>query len=80
MKRKALVSLSAALPIATLALGSALAQPPKAMASQIATPAATVRQVARSSNYIIIIVTGSRLASSGIKATNPSEAAKSLDG
>ncbi len=80
MKRKSLATLAAALPIATLAIGSVLAEPPKAMASQLASPAATVQQVAlRGTHYVIIVVTEPWLAASGIKAKTPAEAAKSLD-
>jgi hypothetical protein len=49
------------------------------MASQLASPAATVRQVARTSHYIIIVVLDPVLSASGIKAKTPAEAAKSLD-
>ena len=80
MKRKALLSLSAALPIATLALGSAaMAQPAQATAGQLASPAATVRGVARLARPIVVIVIRTATdKSSAAPAATSMEAAPSL--
>jgi hypothetical protein len=82
MKRKSLVSLSAALPIAALAAGTAFAHPPVATAATLpSTPAKAVQTAAEAMSYIIIIITGAadNVASSGIKTTDAAGAAKSLD-
>jgi len=82
MKRKSIVSLSAALPIAALTLGTAFAHPPVAAATTLpSTPAKAVASAADAVSYIIIIITGAdqAAASSGIKSADGAAAAKSLD-
>jgi hypothetical protein len=81
MKRKTIVSLSTALPIAALAVGTALAQPPSAKAPTTlpASPAKSVAANAAEEDYIIIIVTGEEDASAGIKSADRAATAKSLD-
>ncbi|MBV8582150.1 MAG: hypothetical protein JO225_11210 [Candidatus Eremiobacteraeota bacterium] len=80
MKRKSIVSLSAALPIAALAVGTTLAHPPSASATTLpATPAKAVQNVAAEASYVIIIVTGEQQATAGITSADHAAAAKSLD-
>ena len=80
MKRKSIVSLSAALPIAALAVGTAFAHPPVATAATLpSTPAKSVAANSAASSYIIIIITGAQQAASGIKSADSTAAAKSLD-
>ena len=80
MKRKSIVSLSAAIPVAALAVGTAFAHPPIASATTLpSSPAKAVHAAAAQSSYIIIIITGAQQASSGIKSADGAAAAKSLD-
>ena len=82
MKRKSIVSLSAALPIAALALGTAFAHPPVAQAATLpSSPAKAVAAAAQEMSYIIIIITGADAAAapSGMKSADGAAAAKSLD-
>ncbi|MGD0471788.1 MAG: hypothetical protein ABSB70_01040 [Candidatus Velthaea sp.] len=93
MKRTTLVSLAATLPIAALAIGNAVAQPPTAAATAFgASVPAKVSYIppviGPVRDYVIIIITTAwgrvvgdiPYASTGIKAASPSDAAKSLDG
>ena len=81
MKRKSILSLSAALPIAALVAGTAFAHPPVASATTLpSTPARAVAASAAQSDYIIIIIiTGEQQASSGIQSADKTAAAKSFD-
>ncbi len=82
MKHKALVTVAAVLPIAALAVGSALAQPPHAVNTN--TAAVAFSSVARPDWHVRIVspltfVVSDKVASSGILSTSASEAAKLLD-
>jgi hypothetical protein len=81
VKRKSILSLSAALPVAALTVGALLAHPPSATATTL--PSSPAKSVAASasavSDYIIIIITSAEAAQTGIKSADSAAAAKSLD-
>lgn len=80
VKRKSILSLSAALPVAALTVGALLAHPPSATATTLpSSPAKSVAASASSVSDYIIIVTSDQSAQTGIKSADSAAAAKSLD-
>ncbi len=84
MKHKLLISLSATVPFAALALSSAMAQPPTATASKLVSYASFANGGARPNWHVRIVspvtfVVSDKVAPSGILAATPSQAATLLD-
>jgi len=85
MKRTLLVSLAATVPVAALAVGSAMAQPPKATANPIVSYASIESLGTHRPNWHIsiispvVVVVSDKPSTSGMLAATPHEAANSLD-